>query len=27
VTVQGPMEGSSSFADLDRFIAETVVRA
>jgi tagatose kinase len=27
VTVQGPMEGSSSFADLDRFIAETSVRA
>jgi tagatose kinase len=27
VTVQGPMEGSSSFADLDRFIARTPVRA
>ncbi|CAM5774487.1 fructokinase [Labrys miyagiensis] len=27
VSVQGPMEGSSTFSDLDRFIAETPVRA
>jgi tagatose kinase len=26
VTVQGPMEGSSSFAELDRFMAQTPVR-
>jgi len=27
VSVQGPMEGSSTFSDLDRFIAKTPVRA